>query len=160
MQQILQLPHQRAHAAAGEEILHVTVADRLQVHHHPRRVRQLVEPPIASSTRSAFSTDFAVMMTSGVSLEPISLTASAPVASAARSRSACTAGMAAVPGSTMPSASTRQAMVEAVPITAQVPAVVASLPSTSLISLSSTLPARYCAQNRRQSVQAPSRSPW
>ncbi len=50
-------------------------------------------------------------------------------------------------------------MVEAVPITAQVPAVVASLPSTSEISLSSTLPARYCAQKRRQSVQAPSRSP-
>ena len=50
-------------------------------------------------------------------------------------------------------------MVEAVPITAQVPAVVASLPSISEISLSSILPARYCAQNRRQSVQAPSRSP-
>jgi len=50
-----------------------------------------------------------------------------------------------------------QAMVEAVPITAQVPAVVASLPSTSEISASSILPARYCAQKRRQSVQAPSR---
>jgi hypothetical protein len=59
----------------------------------------------------------------------------------------------------MPSASAMQAIVEAVPITAQVPAVVASRPSTIEISSSLTLPARYCAQKRRQSVQAPSRSP-
>ena len=72
------------------------------------------------------------MILSGVSFEPISFTASAPVASAARRRSACTAGIAAVPGSIMPSASAMQAMVEAVPITAQVPAVVASRPSTSI----------------------------
>ena len=52
-----------------------------------------------------------------------------------------------------------QAMVEAVPITAQVPAVVASRPSTSEISSSSMVPARYFAQKRRQSVQAPRRSP-
>ena len=114
---------------------------------------------MASSARSAFSIDLGVMILSGVSCEPISLTAAAPVASAARKRSACTAGMAAVPGRIMPSASTKQAMVEAVPITAQVPAVVASLPSISEISRSSILPARYCAQKRRQSVQAPSRSP-
>jgi hypothetical protein len=44
MQQILQLPHQRAHAAGGEEILHVTVADRLQVHQHRRAVGQFIEP--------------------------------------------------------------------------------------------------------------------
>ncbi len=124
-----------------------------------RWITALVEPPMASSTRSAFSTDFRFTIVSGVSLEPISFTAAAPVASAARRRSACTAGMAAVPGRIMPSASARQAMVEAVPITAQVPAVVASLPSTSEISSASILPARYCAQKRRQSVQAPSRSP-
>ncbi len=54
-----------------------------------------------------------------------------------------------------------QAMVEAVPITAQVPAVVASRPSTRSISSPSISPARYFAQKRRQSVQAPSRSsPW
>ena len=81
-------------------------------------------------------------MRSGVRFEPISLTAAAPVASAARSRSACTAGIAAVPGRIMPSASARQAMVEAVPITAQVPAVTASWPSTSEISSASTSPAR------------------
>ena len=43
MQQILQLAHQRADAAGGEEILHVAGADRLQVHQHRRGVGQLVE---------------------------------------------------------------------------------------------------------------------
>ena len=107
-----------------------------------RWITALVEPPSASSTRSAFSTDFLLTMRSGVSAEPMSFTAAAPVASAARSRSACTAGMAAVPGRIMPSASAMQAMVEAVPITAQVPAVTASWPSTSEISAALTSPAR------------------
>ena len=53
-----------------------------------------------------------------------------------------TAGIAAVPGSDMPSASARQAMVLAVPMTAQVPAVVASLLSTSVISAALTVFAR------------------
>ena len=51
-------------------------------------------------------------------------------------------------------------MVEAVPITPQVPAVVARRPSISAIRSSVTFPARYCAQYRRQSVQADSLSPW
>ncbi len=50
-----------------------------------------------------------------------------------------------------------QAMVLAVPMTMQVPAVVASRVSISPISSASIVPARYCAQKRRQSVQAPSR---
>ncbi len=119
----------------------------------------LVEPPMASSTRSAFSTAAAVRISRGAIGRAISRTAAAPVASAARSRSACTAGIAAVPGSAMPSASVRQAIVLAVPITAQVPAVVARLLSISPIPASLTFPARYCAQKRRQSVQAPRRSP-
>ncbi len=106
-----------------------------------------------------FSTDFGVMILSGVSPSSIMATARAPDASAARSRSACTAGIAAVPGRHMPSASVIDAMVLAVPITGQVPAVVASPPSTASISSWLTLPARNCAQKRRQSVQAPSRSP-
>ncbi len=94
----------------------------------------LVEPPIASITRSAFSTLSGVMMRSGVRpLRPIS-TAVAPEASAARRRSACTAGMAAVPGSIIPSVSAMAAIVLAVPITPQVPAVVASFSSTASIS--------------------------
>ena len=52
-----------------------------------------------------------------------------------------------------------QAIVLAVPITAHVPAVVASRPSTCLISMASISPARNLAQKRRQSVQAPRRSP-
>ena len=60
----------------------------------------------------------------------------------------------------MPSASAIEDMVEAVPITAQVPAVVARLPSISSMPASSTVPARCSAQKRRQSVQAPRRSPW
>ena len=102
----------------------------------------LVEPPSASSTRSAFSTDFSLTILSGVTAEPIRLTAAMPVASAARRRSACTAGIAAVPGRIRPSASAMQAMVEAVPITAQVPAVTARLLSTCAISSALTSPAR------------------
>ena len=93
-----------------------------------------VEPPIASRTRSAFSKAAGVRMRSGVTREPASATAVSPVASAARSRSAWTAGMAAVPGSAMPSVSARQAIVLAVPMTAQVPAVVARLLSMPSIS--------------------------
>ena len=82
-----------------------------------------------------------------------------PLASAARRRSACTAGIAAVPGSAMPSASVMQAMVLAVPMTAQVPAVVASPPSICSIRALSMRPPRYSPHQRRQSVQAPRRSP-
>ena len=119
----------------------------------------LVEPPIAISTRSAFSTDRGVTIRSGVRPLRASRIAARPVASAARSRSAWTAGIAALPGRIMPRASAIEAIVLAVPITAQVPAVVARLPSISRISSVSISPARYLAQKRRQSVQAPSRSP-
>src|SRR5262249_44623044 len=56
-----------------------------------------VEPPIARSTRSAFSTERSVMIWLGRSRDAASATASRPLASAARSRSAWTAGIAAVP---------------------------------------------------------------
>ncbi len=52
-----------------------------------------------------------------------------------------------------------QAMVLAVPITAQVPAVVARRPSTVAISSAPLRLRDTSAQNRRQSVQAPRRSP-
>jgi hypothetical protein len=118
-----------------------------------------VEPPTASSTLSAFSKAFGVRICAGVTRERASATAASPVASAARRRSACTAGMAAVPGRARPSVSARHAIVLAVPITAQVPAVVARLPSMPSISSFVSCPARYFAQKRRQSVQAPRRSP-
>ena len=89
-----------------------------------------------------------------------SRTAAVPLCSAATRRCAFTAGMAAVPGSDMPSASAMQAIVLAVPITAQVPAVTESCASTALICAVSMAPARYLPQKLRQSVQAPSRWPW
>ena len=99
----------------------------------------LVEPPTDISTRIAFSTDFGVMTCRGVIRVSMSRTAALPVSSAATSRSECTAGIAAVPGSDMPSASAMQAMVDAVPITAQVPAVTDKRPSTVSISSESTV---------------------
>ena len=73
-------------------------------------------------------------------------TASAPASSAMRSRSEWTAGREAAISGMKPSAAARQAMVEAVPMTPQVPEVVASLPSISPIRSAETVPARYCAQ--------------
>ena len=107
-----------------------------------RWISALVDPPSASSTRSAFSTDCSVMISDGRIGWVISFTASAPASSAARSRSACTAGMEPWPSGTMPSASAMQAMVEAVPITPQVPAVVARRPSIWPMRSAVTRPAR------------------
>jgi hypothetical protein len=59
----------------------------------------------------------------------------------------------------MPNVSAMQAMVLAVPITAQVPAVTESCASISAISCALTEPARYLPQKLRQSVQAPKRCP-
>ena len=118
-----------------------------------------VEPPIACRVTSALWNASGVMIRSGRRSSAAISTARLPVRSAKRSRSACTAGMVAPPGSIMPSASVMQAMVLAVPITMQVPAVGASRSFTSSISASSSSPARYMPQKRRQSVHAPSRSP-
>ena len=118
-----------------------------------------VEPPMAWRVTSALWNASRVMTSSGRRSSAAISTARLPERSAKRSRSACTAGMVAPPGSIMPSASVMQAMVLAVPITMQVPAVGASRSFTSSISASSSSPARYMPQKRRQSVQAPSRSP-
>ena len=120
----------------------------------------LVEPPIACSTISALRKLRSVNSSRGRGEPALAIaTACLPLASAMRMRSACTAGMAAAYGSDMPSASTTQAIVLAVPITMQVPTDGASRPLTTSISASSILPARCCAHRRRQSVQAPSTSP-
>src|SRR6476660_8438797 len=123
-------------------------------------MRPLLEPPIACSTTCAFRNDDAVSNSLGFG--PLALAipaATLPLASAERKRSACGAGIVALIGSDRPSASVMQAMVEAVPITMQVPTDGASRPLTSSISASSISPARYLAHSRRQSVQAPSTSP-
>ena len=117
-----------------------------------------VEPLSASKTLIAFSTDFSVMISLGSIGFSTIRAAAEPDASAALRRSACTAGIAAVPGMVIPRVSATQAIVEAVPITAQLPAVVASRPSISSIWSFETSPDLYLAQNLRQSVQAPSLS--
>ena len=86
-------------------------------------------------------------------------TACAPDASAALRRSACIAGIAAVPGNAMPRVSVMQAIVLAVPMTAQVPDVVTNLDSIFSMPALSISAALNFAQNRRQSVHAPSLSP-
>ena len=43
VQQRPQLPQQRAHAAGGMEVLHVALADGLEIDQHGRLVRELVE---------------------------------------------------------------------------------------------------------------------
>src|SRR6266404_3895724 len=43
MQQRLEFAQQRAHAAGGEEIFHVAVADRLEIDQHGCRIREPVE---------------------------------------------------------------------------------------------------------------------
>src|SRR5262249_38697236 len=109
----------------------------------------LVEPPSASSTRNAFSTDLALTRRSGVSVEPIRRTAAAPVASAAR-RAAGGGGGGAPP--TAGGGAAREKICQgpptsppgggAGPTPAQAPAVTASRPSTCEISSLSTSPAR------------------
>src|SRR5215470_6191663 len=123
-------------------------------------MRPLVEPPMACITICALRNDDLVRNSLGFG--PFALASAAatlPLASASRKRSACGAGMVALIGSERPSASVTQAMVEAVPITMQVPTDGASRPLTASISLSSISPARYFAHNLRQSVQAPKTSP-
>src|ERR1700688_3086361 len=123
-------------------------------------MRPLVEPPIACSTTCAFLNEDLVSNSLGFGPFATAIAAATlPLASAKRKRSACGAGIVALIGSDRPSASVMQAMVEAVPITMQVPTDGASRPLTASISTSSISPARYLAHNRRQSVQAPSTSP-
>ena len=106
----------------------------------------LVEPPIASSTRMAFSNAFAVRILSIVRRWWAIRTASVPVSSAMRMRSAVTAGADAPPGAMMPSASAMQAMVLAVPMTEQVPTLATSWLFTALISSASISSARNLPQ--------------
>src|ERR1700749_2623506 len=123
-------------------------------------MRPLVDPPIACITICAFRNEDSVRNSLGFGPLALAIAAATlPLASAERKRSACGAGIVALIGSDRPSASVTHAMVEAVPITMQVPTDGASRPLTASISTSSISPARYFAQRRRQSVQAPSTSP-
>src|SRR5262245_32212605 len=123
-------------------------------------MRPLVEPPIACSTTCALRNEAGVRISLGFGPLVLAIAAATlPLASAERKRSACGAGMVALIGSDRPSASVTQAIVDAVPITMQVPTDGARRPLTASISLSSISPARYLPHKRRQSVQAPNTSP-
>src|SRR3954468_18244027 len=118
----------------------------------------LVEPDVACKTTEAFFS--AALVRSSLGLGPPVLAISAarrPVASAKRQRSDDTAGAVADPGSMKPRVSAMQAIVEAVPITMQVPEVGMSWSWARSRFGPSRVPARYAAQSRRQSVQAPRR---
>ena len=43
MEQWLEFAQKRAHSAAGKKILHIAIADRLQIDQHGRRVGELIE---------------------------------------------------------------------------------------------------------------------
>ncbi|KAF5054367.1 hypothetical protein DSECCO2_388900 [anaerobic digester metagenome] len=74
----------------------------------------LVDPPRAMSTRTAFRSDGRVTIWRGVTCSRTRSTTRSPVSRASRSLPASTAGVAAVPGSDIPSASVMQAIVFAV----------------------------------------------
>ena len=80
-------------------------------------------PPIAALTRMAFSIPFALIIARAVRPCLSSSTICRPDACAARRRSACVAGMVALPGRHMPIASATQHMVLAVPRNEQEPQV-------------------------------------
>ena len=85
-----------------------------------RWMTALVEPPIAISVRMALSNAGAVRIWLGLGPPAVAIsTARRPAISAIAMRRESAAGMAALPGRAMPSASAIEAIVEAVPITMQ-----------------------------------------
>src|ERR1700687_1279273 len=94
----------------------------------------LVDPPIACNTVRALVNALGDITAPGAGPDCASATALAPEASARRRRSACTAGMVAAPGRLIPIASVMHAIVLAVPMTMQVPAVGARRELTASIS--------------------------
>ena len=129
VQQRLHLAQDGDQPAGAMQVFHVVLARGLQVDQHRRFARNaveavqvdadaergpamavrwimpLVEPPMASSTRSAFSKAFGVRIWSGRQVRADHRHGRAPVRSAMRMRSAVYRGRRAPPGSIMPSAS-------------------------------------------------------
>jgi len=119
----------------------------------------LVEPPIAMSARIALSKACAVRICEGLGPPASAIsTARRPAISAIASRRESDAGIAALPGRVMPSASTTDAIVDAVPITMQWPLERDMHDSASQSSSSVSRPARRSAQRRQASVPEPSSS--
>ena len=112
----------------------------------------LVEPPTAMSTVIAFSSAWRVRILEGRRSSRTISTMRRPLSSAKAMRRESGAGMAADPGSDMPSASATMAIVDAVPMTVQWPALRTMQPSISCNSSGETWPMRYRSKILRPSV--------
>ncbi len=105
-----------------------------------------VLPPIAMSTRIAFSNASRVRMRLGRRSSATISTIRFPVASASARRRESGAGIAALPGSVMPRDSAIEAIVDAVPMTMQCPDEREKQLSSSHHDSSSSRPARNSSQ--------------
>jgi hypothetical protein len=121
--------------------------------------RALVDPPSAINTVMAFSNDPRVRMSRGFRSSHTISTMRLPEAVASRPWLESTAGTAEPPGSVSPRVSVMAVMVDAVPITMQVPGERAMPPSISFQSASVMLPARSSAQYFQASLPLPRVSP-
>src|SRR5882672_2225495 len=111
------------------------------------------------SVRMALSKARALRISDGLGPPAVAIsTARRPASSACASRRESGAGMAALPGNVIPSASAIEAIVEAVPITMQWPAERDMHDSASQSSSSVSRPARRSAHSRQRSVPEPSSS--
>ena len=118
-----------------------------------------VEPPRAMSTRIAFFIASSVTICRGVIPSRTSPTARSPVSRASRSLPASTAGVAAVPGSDIPSASVMQAIVFAVYSPWQEPHPGIAAHSSSPSSASLMVPAATCPTASKTEIRERSRPP-
>src|SRR5208337_2353427 len=84
-------------------------------------IGQLDDAPSAAAATTAFSNAFLVMMSDGRRFSLIIPTIRLPVSNAIQPRSRCGAGIAAQPGSDMPSASASEFIDVAVPMVLQWP---------------------------------------
>ena len=119
----------------------------------------LVEPPIAAFTRIAFSNAARVRIFESLRSSFTISTIRRPAMRAIRLRRASTAGNAAFPGRPTPSASTMDAIVEAVPITMQWPWERCMQLSASWNSSRVIFPARRSSDSDQVLVPEPMRSP-
>ena len=120
-----------------------------------RWMTALVEPPIAWRVRIAFSNASRVMMSEGRVPAATRSMIWAPARSATCRRRESTAGIAALPAGAIPSASVRQAIVDAVPIGEQCPSLRHIPASNSSQSACVIRSARSSSWSRQQSVHAP-----
>src|SRR3954465_11725396 len=114
-----------------------------------------VDPPSAMAAVTAFSNAAVVMMSRGFRSSQTMSTMRRPAADAMRGCAESAAGMGGGPGSIIPSASTADVIVDAVPIVMQVPNERAMPSSISRHEHSSSVPARRSAQYFQTSLPEP-----